>query len=690
MWVVWRVLLARIERAPLPPFMQNHVLRGLPAALAACGLTLASLGCSSEIAHATTPDGAIAIANAGDLTPQPSTPVPNSAPDAGSAPPPSRPEPIAPVKADAGLAPETGAPPAPADASPVPAGPNHVAAVWAAGDSDTIERDSKAEPASSLVWDGGRIKLFGGRNEIVAFQLLVRATGDGITALGAGLPALTRRGGSEAITYGAPAADPSDARERPIQLFSVNYMDVQKGSNATWIYDPGSPGAPAKPTGLKPVQLVPENARAGKGGFPLSVRPGETQSLWFEIYTGRERPAGVYEGTVTITADGRPQNVPIELELLDFTLPDTNSLTAMVYYEGTQPERYQGRNLDPAYHRFAHRQRIELVDAYDAARVAAEAGRFDGRDFTPANGYEGPGQATGNRVVPASFYGPGSGWDSKTTAWQQADAWMSMLATKVPGAITFLYMPDEPSSSQFPGIRAIAENVHSNPGPGKDLPILVTHGYTGELEGAIDIWCSGPRQYQSPEASHQTSEGNAWWVYNGGRPAGAAITMDAPISDPREIGWAAFKAGQPGYFYWHGVHWHHNQQKKVGSKDQDVWGNPVTFDNRDAGGSGDFANGDGVLLYPGTEKLHPEQDRGIEGPIATTQLANLRRGLQDHLYLTMARRCGQDALVNETLTAIVPKVFDAAGSTVSFPQESAPYEAARLKLGRALAACPKP
>src|SRR5204862_4252723 len=143
---------------------------------------------------------------------------------------------------------------------------------------------------------------------------------------------------------------------------------------------------------------------------------------------------------------------------------------------------------------------------------------------------------------------------------------------------------------------------------------------------------------------------------------------DAPASDGREIGWASFKAGHRVYFYWHSVHWHHNSQKRTGARDQDVWGNPVTFDQRDASGAGSFANGDGVLLYPGTERLHPEQDRGIEGPIGTLQLANLRRGLQDHLYLTLARRCGLETLVQESLAAIVPRVFNQASGKVSFPE----------------------
>jgi hypothetical protein len=99
-----------------------------------------------------------------------------------------------------------------------------------------------------------------------------------------------------------------------------------------------------------------------------------------------------------------------------------------------------------------------------------------------------------------------------------------------------------------------------------------------------------------------------------------------------------------------------------------------------------YIHGDGVLIYPGEERLHPDQDRGVPGPIGTIQLANFRRGLQDHQYLTLARKLGLHAVVTETLDAIVPRVFSDAGERVSFPESGDPYEAARLKLARAIAA----
>jgi hypothetical protein len=567
-----------------------------------------------------------------------------------------------------------------------------VAAVWAASDGEKVERDDRAHPlkAGNAVWDGRRIRLFAARNEIVAFQVIVESDGDGIAALSAALPEL--RGEGARIAYAPPGADPSVSVGRAIQLFSVHYLNVTEATRAGWAWEPGSPAAPRDPLGWKPVVLVPENARAGKGGFPLRVEPLRNQALWVDVYTGRDRPAGTYRGTLALTADGAKRELPVELELLAFALPDANSLRAMVYYEPSQPELYHGRNLDPAYHRFAHRQRIELVHSYDEASVRAHLGRFDGRDFTRASGYEGPGEGLGNAIVPASFYGPGREYLERESAWKASDAWMGFLRKTLPRALTFLYLPDEPYPDQYPEVRRLAENVRSNPGPGGKLPTFVTKRIVPELEGVVDIWCAPPQVFDVAGAEAERRKGRRVWFYNGGRPQGPTLVIDAPATDARAVAWAAFKHDVEVYFYWHGVHWRHNRQKQ-GERDQNVWAKAITFDNRgqprkpveDQG----TLNGDGVLLYPGEEKLHPEEDRGLAGPCSTVQLANLRRGLQDHLYLTLARERGLEPLVREALQSVVPRVFSDAGETVGFAESGEAYEAARLKLARALSSSPR-
>jgi hypothetical protein len=243
-------------------------------------------------------------------------------------------------------------------------------------------------------------------------------------------------------------------------------MYISRPGTASWIYVAGSPGAPAGIVGWKPVQLIPENARPGRGGFPLAVGARQNQAFWFEIYTRRDLPAGTYEGEVEVTAGGSSVRVPVSLRLFDFTLPERNSLHAMFYYEGSQPELYQGRNLDDLYHRFAHLHRVEFVHAYSEAAAQKAKGRFDGSAFTPANGYEGPGEGTGNTILPNTFYGPGSNFNDPVGAAIRSDAWMTFVNGFLPGAITFVSMPDEPSPLSTP--RFATSRPTSNPAPGPD------------------------------------------------------------------------------------------------------------------------------------------------------------------------------------------------------------------------------
>jgi hypothetical protein len=560
--------------------------------------------------------------------------------------------------------------------------------VWAVDDGEKVERDARDHPAAArnTAWDGRGVRLFAARNEIIAFQVIVEADARGVRQLSVRLPSLASP--RDRIEYQPPRADPTDSVGRPIQLFVLNYMQVTTPSHASWVFDRDSPAAPPDPTGWKPVQLVPENARAGRGGLPVSIAPRQNQGIWIEIYVDRSRGPGIYKGELELHADGVRRALPVTLEVLDFVLPEENSMHAILYYSSDQPELYHGRNLDAAYHRFAHRHRVELVHAYDEKTVEAAWGRLSGADFTRERTYDGPGAGIGNVVVPRTFYGPGKEFDDRSSAWAKSDSWMTLLRERLPRAITFLYMPDEPGPQEYPRILTLAENVHSNPGPGRALPIFVTSRYVDAIAPAIDIWSSGPKGFLLDRVGSERARGRQHWFYNGGRPAGGAITIDAPATDARATIWAAFKHDVQVYFYWHSVHWRHNSQKQ-GERNQNVWAESVTFDNRkqerrspeDKG----YIHGDGVLIYPGEERLHPEEDRGIAGPIGSVQLANFRRGLQDHQYLTMARKLGLTDVVDEVIRAIVPRVFSDAGERVSYPETGGAYESARLRLARAIA-----
>src|ERR1041385_8943308 len=113
--------------------------------------------------------------------------------------------------------------------------------------------------------------IFGARNEIIAFQLIVEADQNGIERLTVALPQLTQKGGHAKISYAAPAADPTNYVGRPIQIFSVDYMNVEVPSHADWVYKPGSPAAPRKTTGGRTGSHGPPNARAPGAGVSHCV-----------------------------------------------------------------------------------------------------------------------------------------------------------------------------------------------------------------------------------------------------------------------------------------------------------------------------------------------------------------------------------------------------------------------------------
>mmetsp|Transcript_58168 Transcript_58168/g.114441 ORF Transcript_58168/g.114441 Transcript_58168/m.114441 type:complete len:192 (+) Transcript_58168:1-576(+) len=102
-----------------------------------------------------------------------------------------------------------------------------------------------------------------------------------------------------------------------------------------------------------------------------------------------------------------------------------------------------------------------------------------------------------------------------------------------------------------------------------------------------------------------------------------------------------------------------------------------------------YGNGDGVLLYPGTEKAFPEEDYGVWGPFASLRLKHWRRGLQDVEYLELYKQiCGEPA-AKAVAQRMVPTVLWEVGVRTSFPEISwpdawEPWERLRLELAEAL------
>jgi hypothetical protein len=67
-------------------------------------------------------------------------------------------------------------------------------AIWAVNDGEKVDRDDRSHPAkrSNSACDGRTVKLYGARNEIGAFQVVVEADDKGVQSLSARLSALVQ------------------------------------------------------------------------------------------------------------------------------------------------------------------------------------------------------------------------------------------------------------------------------------------------------------------------------------------------------------------------------------------------------------------------------------------------------------------------------------------------------------------
>src|SRR3569832_424426 len=83
-----------------------------------------------------------------------------------------------------------------------PTGGGAVRTIWAVNDGEKVERDDLSNPnkRANSTWDGHKVKIFGARNEIIAFQLIVEADQNGINRLAVTLPQLLQSGGKSRIS----------------------------------------------------------------------------------------------------------------------------------------------------------------------------------------------------------------------------------------------------------------------------------------------------------------------------------------------------------------------------------------------------------------------------------------------------------------------------------------------------------
>ena len=587
-----------------------------------------------------------------------------------------------------------------------------LASVWAVDDGEKIFRENITSPLktglNNSVWDGSTVSLFAARNETVAFQLILQADGSGANTVNVTVSDLTNGGYTIKGSYPPPA--PNDYIGVGVELFTEHYFNINPLSgNPTGSYMYWSSAAAPRNRGMTvgwmPDALIPFSANPGsplvpgEGGAPFDIAASVNQGVWVDTYVHKGLPAGIYTGTITVTVGGATvQTIPVNLEVMDFTLPDENHYKSMVFYDresvatrydpsrlGLPTPRHlvtdfccssEQAELVLNYNRMAHRHRLELVGFGDWWEIDNIAGTLTGEAYTPAEGYEGPGEGIGNSLFSISTYGVS--WpDTEADYRTESDAWVNWFTANAPNVDYFLYITDEPGSSTYPWIVERANWIHNNPGPGHALPVFVTKAPTTALIGAIDIWAMQPQSWNAATNAAANARGEETWAYAGYRPRTPSDVIDEWGVAFRLKPWIAYKGGIGRWFTWESTHWYRNANELNPRTYFNEWQDPFSFKTSSAGNNG---NGDGTMFYPGEEYMFPGDDHGYPGPFSSIRMKMYRRGAQDYEYFWLANQAGYGPVVQNTLATLLPHVLESNVAATDWSNSNITYEQARRDL----------
>jgi Glycoside hydrolase 123, catalytic domain len=559
--------------------------------------------------------------------------------------------------------------------------------VFVVDDGEKVKRDALDLPfatgADNPVWrPGDAARLFALRDETVALQVVVQADAalDGVTVT---LERLVGPGGAT-LANAPDAGDPARLDARVIERFVEHFVYVARASatkstaeSLGWAAGSGPP--PRAWTGWVPDALIPVELAPSWAPYPLRIARATNGVVWIDITVPREQRPGVYRGDVVVAAAGATlATLPVELEVLDRALPDRAVRTMLFYDRAELDPRLGGSDVAETrlWQLFRRHRVTPLHDVRSAGALAAHLPALDGSLYTAARGYGGPGAGAGDGVLALGAYGKLA---PDAASLRAVEAIADALAARGVLASTdvFVYAADEecasPRGAAWKSLLASSANANAR---------RVRVAWTCSEPPAsqpVDVPIVLASAYDVRAAAAARAAGKEVWIYNGVRPRTGAFLLDDDAVSPRVNGWIAGAFGVQRWFYWESTFWYDDNRGGRGLFDPFV--EAETFHNV----HGDECQGDGVLVYPGTQREFAMRSLGFDGVLPSIRLKNWRRGIEDAGYLELARAIdapAADAIVH----ALLPSVLAAAtpGDPPSWPARGRGFFEARRELAALL------
>ena len=476
---------------------------------------------------------------------------------------------------------------------------NPVTGAWRVWTADSM---TNVSPATYPAEDGAGadIRLELARAEAESAQILVTAGSGPVTRAEVSLSAL-RREGDGAAFRGSVTWERVGyvARKRPFARHPEGY-----GDGEMWLPDPLLPARPF---------AVPANA---------------TQGVWVTVTAARDAEPGTYRGEATLTLDGATARVPLSVTVFGFALPETFGLrTAFSLMDNFLCRPYPEGDRD-ALRRQAwdilldHRLNPDDITRTSEPRLE-DLLHARSRGMNSFNIFQLVPKPKDN---PLWFYrSPISAYNAELIAEfkSRLEPIVAELRRHDLLKYAYLYGFDEVESEYYPIVSWVHEEMRRL---FPELPIMTTaRNYRDWLKDrsrtdcAITDWfCPVVSVYDEDFSAELRRRGHQVWWYVCCVPQHPYANFDCieyPFIEGRLLPWMTFWQRADGLLFWHVNAW------QDGSRlDESVCYQPsfrlLAVMN---------STGDGQLLYPGER-----------GPLPSIRLANIRDGLEDYEYLTLA------------------------------------------------------
>lgn len=527
------------------------------------------------------------------------------------------------------------------------------ATVWAAPAEQKIRPDDRPE-TGNLVWSGKekKIRVAGAGNEHVPFQVVINTP----------IPPGRRPKAPEGFFIETSNLTSTQGRvidKKQIKSYVEHYIMLYAKSS------------PVGATGYWPDALVPIQKPFDMNAQYAVVA---NRPLWIDITVPAGTPGGVYNGTVTVSQNGKPvETLQLELQVYNFSLPEkTHLITYMNISKGQLARFYHKPSDSPEmdqltqkYYDFLYANRMEPWFNDQLEPEATLKGNKVEVKFNDARYQYYMDKLKTNRVLLESmpsglrrqitdepfskgFNDKVKSYLSQVTDYFQKHGWKDRLVFNSP--------IDEPNTQQdFEETRQWAQLVHDatngvhflstkSPVPPKNNPEW------GTLRGYVDNFSIHGNAMNSAELKKAVLEEQAkggemtWYISCDQVYPQPNYFIDAPALDPVMVPWITARYKMDGVLYWALNFW---------SQTPDPWLDAVTFISGFVCSDGGVLNGEGSLLYPGDHAERYTGQPDVDGPVSSIRFELLREGIEDYDYLWMLKQKGEQDFADEQVRNLV-------------------------------------